>query len=145
MSAMAYDTAAWERLGRAVVARRVELGFHTQVSFADLIGLTPRILGDLENGKRLSYGKSTIARVERGLKWEPGTADAILAGRTLAPDVRRDLERLFRALPPDEAYEIPDPIAALLDEYRQAAPTDRAAILDQVRRISEWARYRRER
>jgi transcriptional regulator with XRE-family HTH domain len=43
------------------------------------------------------------------------------------------------------AFPIPDPIAELLDEYRLAGRPERDALLEQVRRISEWARYRRER
>lgn len=43
------------------------------------------------------------------------------------------------------AFPIPDPIANLLDEYRLAGRPERDAILEQVRRITEWARYRRER
>jgi transcriptional regulator with XRE-family HTH domain len=77
---MAHSTPDWERLGRAIVRRRVELGFNTQAGLAEHMGLTARILGDLEGGKRVSYGKSTLARLERALDWPPGTVDEVLAG-----------------------------------------------------------------
>ncbi len=62
----------WQELADAVIARRVELGHHTRDSFVAASGLSPRTLGDIETARRTSYSKSTLARLERGLKWTDG-------------------------------------------------------------------------
>jgi transcriptional regulator with XRE-family HTH domain len=134
-----YTRADWERLGRAIVARRVELGFNTQKAFADHLGLTPRILGDIEGGKRDSYDRATLARVEQGLQWRAGTA-----ARVLDPAfMEREIEELAQRLCDPEDPLIPPAVDNLLSEYRLADDASRELILEQVRRIAEWARWRR--
>lgn len=71
---------AWDRLGSLVVERRVDLGMETTTAFSDVTGLSTRILGDLENGRKDSYRAATLIKVERALKWAPGSIDSVLAG-----------------------------------------------------------------
>jgi hypothetical protein len=71
----------WERLATYVVNRRVDLGYRTRQAFADAIdGISLRTLGDVENGRRLGYGSNTLATLEHGLQWSPGSITKVLAG-----------------------------------------------------------------
>jgi transcriptional regulator with XRE-family HTH domain len=88
----------WERLGAAVVARRVELGMLTREQLVEKSGMSRRLLSDIENGRRTSYDPATLARVEQALQWLPGTVDRILAeGDAQAGDVG-DADPLLREL-----------------------------------------------
>jgi transcriptional regulator with XRE-family HTH domain len=113
----------WTRLGRAVVTRRVELGMHTRQALAEKTGLSTRILGDLENGRRTSYDPATLARVEQALQWLPGTVDRILAeGDAQASDVG-DADPLLREL------------GAMLADDSPIPPEDRQALRTIVDRL----------
>ncbi len=70
----------WAKLGKAVTRRRVELGIDTIAAFARRVGLSTRILGDLESGKRSSYDPATLAKVEQALGWPEGRVDELLNG-----------------------------------------------------------------
>jgi transcriptional regulator with XRE-family HTH domain len=129
----------WPEVGKAVLNRRVELGMRKRGQLAGATGLTVKTLGELERGERTNFEPATIALVEQALRWPPGAIDAILSGRGPNPAVA------FPSGDQPPAFPIPDPIAELLDEYRLAGRPERDALLEQVRRISEWARYRRER
>jgi hypothetical protein len=70
----------WEALARAVVARRVELGYPTRNAFIEASGLGARTVGDVETARRDSYARETLIRLERALRWQPGSAQAVLDG-----------------------------------------------------------------
>lgn len=70
----------WVILGKAVVARRIRMGYGTREKFAQAAGISSRLLSDIENGKRTSYDPATLVKLEEALKWEPGGVDATLAG-----------------------------------------------------------------
>jgi transcriptional regulator with XRE-family HTH domain len=70
----------WNRLGDRIVRRRTELQMRTTVALAARTGLTPRMLGDIEKGRRQNYSPATKARIEAALDWEPGSIAAVLAG-----------------------------------------------------------------
>lgn len=74
-----------KRLGQAVVARRIELGMRTTKALSEEASLTPRMLGDLENGRRDNFSGGTKAQIERALQWKPGSIDATLAGGDPTP------------------------------------------------------------
>lgn len=65
------------RLAKAVVRRRVELGYKTREDFAAAVGLSVRTLGDIERARRL-VGDSSVAAVETALGWKLGSFEAIL-------------------------------------------------------------------
>lgn len=67
-------------VGQIVVSRRVELGYPTRAAFAAVVGLTARTLSDIEVGRRTSYDRSTLARVEQALDWEAGHLVGLLDG-----------------------------------------------------------------
>lgn len=71
-----------KRLAQAVIARRVELGMTTTKALAEEAKLSPRMLGDVENGRRDNYSDGAKAQIERALAWDSGSIDAVLAGKT---------------------------------------------------------------
>ncbi|QFG09064.1 helix-turn-helix DNA binding domain protein [Mycobacterium phage ThulaThula] len=75
----------WKRVGEHVVQRRTELGMRTTKAFAERVGLTPRMLGDLENGRRDNYAASTLASIEMALEWYPGSIKNIAKGGEPSP------------------------------------------------------------
>lgn len=78
------ESERFKSLGAHVVNRRRQLGWPTRQAFADNINLVYRVLSDLENGSR-RLGAKAYAEVERALRWQPGSVDAVLAGGDPAP------------------------------------------------------------
>ncbi len=85
----------WQRLARAIVDRRVELGYHTREALlagmatrTDGKGLSRRVLADLETGRRGNYDQATLQRLEQALGWPQGEVLRILHGT--APPPRPD-------------------------------------------------------
>jgi hypothetical protein len=70
----------WDLLGLHIADRAAALGLRTQVNIAQRTGISRAIVAELLNGRRTSYSKRTIALLERGLDWEVGSVEAILAG-----------------------------------------------------------------
>jgi len=69
------------RLAKALIARRIELGYPKRTKFAEEAGLShDRTIGDLERAKGQKHSSTTIALVEQVYQWEPGSIDRILAG-----------------------------------------------------------------
>ena len=99
-----------KRLGEYVVQRREQLGMRTTKALADKVKMTPRALGDVENGRRTNYSAGTKARLEIALEWRPGSIDEILAGGEPKP-VRKDRLHTLSPMPEPEAsvseYEQP--------------------------------------
>lgn len=101
----------WNRLGERIVQRRTELGMRTTKSLAEQTGLTPRMLGDIENGRRDNYAAGTLAQIELALKWQAGSIKGVLEGGdptpiSAAPNLRAAEPApaaRFEA-PPHEAY-----------------------------------------
>lgn len=67
-------------LGDEVRKGRLRLQFATSKDFADAIGVTPRLVGDIENGRRVSYSPKTLSAIDRALGWPSGTSQIILEG-----------------------------------------------------------------
>ena len=74
----------WERLGDYVIARRLALGYPTRAKFAKAVdGVSPRTLASVELGQPVTT--NTLGVVEAALRWQPGSARAILAGGHPSP------------------------------------------------------------
>lgn len=157
------DLRPWVALGRAVLTRRVELGYRTRGQFAEAAGLTIKTLGEIERGERASYDRSTLAQVEKTLQWRPGVIrQAVESGLTsdgellvspssdpselstpegIARYVYRDdlplVALLHRAALPDAA------LFRLILHVRAARERDNARLLedvaDRVRAAGGWA------
>lgn len=69
-----------QNLGGQVRARRSLLGYDTAKALADAIGVTPRLLGEIENGRRTSYRPSTLLKLDHALGWASGSSQAVLDG-----------------------------------------------------------------
>lgn len=99
----------WKRVGEYVVQRRTELGMRTTKAFAERVHLTPRMLGDLENGRRDNYAASTLASIEMALEWYPGSIKSIAKGGDPSPRTRVA-----------DRHDNPAPVGALDDALVEA-------------------------
>lgn len=70
----------WQRLGKYVVARREELGYKQRGQIASAVGVSTRVMSDIENGRRGNFDQVTVAALERVLGWETGSAARVAAG-----------------------------------------------------------------
>lgn len=70
----------WDVLGEAIVRRRVTLGYQRQKDFAARLGVSEKLLGELERARRTSYSRATLNALEDALLWRPGTVATVLAG-----------------------------------------------------------------
>jgi transcriptional regulator with XRE-family HTH domain len=127
----------WGALGKAIVARRIELGWNTRDELAEASGIGARTLGDLETGRKDGYYPATLARLERGLRWPAGTVDAILSGDP-PPTDRRPL------LPPiDPGVPLPPPLPELIRMLQPDSPVpaeERAQLVALIDAVMEKAR-----
>ena len=70
----------WNRLAQLVVTRRTELGMKTTTALAKRMDMSTRVLSDIENARRDSYDRGTLAQLEQALAWSPGSVRQILEG-----------------------------------------------------------------
>ena len=77
-------------LAEQVVKARLRKGYSTQESLAKRVKVCSRLIGDLENGRRESYAKRTLQRLDNALSWENGTAQSILSGEITQPNISTD-------------------------------------------------------
>lgn len=127
-----------QRLATAVYARRSELGMKTARALAAKAQLSERIIGDIENGRRDSYARSTLFAVDQALSWEVGSAQNILnGGAPVELDLRGD--RATQGTPIEHAL-----IDALgLDADRLSGLTDAdLAEIEMVARLAASERAR---
>ncbi|WP_280271202.1 helix-turn-helix domain-containing protein [Nocardia wallacei] len=118
----------WKRLAEYIVTRRESLGMDSRRALADVTALSYRLLGDLERGVRQSVSEGTLALLEQGLAWEPGSAKAILGGG----------EPTLKGAPPQDGGEC-NPTAwmrALSDAYRVATELATAGQVDHAGRLT---------
>lgn len=93
--------ADWQRLGQHVVARRLALGYKTRIQLAQASGISARILGDIETGRRGRFDPKTLAALENTLGWNTGTANRVADGGepTLAGGRAATQERAYTGTP----------------------------------------------
>lgn len=82
-----------QRLGQLVRLRRTQLRIHTGKALADQAHVTPRLISDLEVGRRANFSGSTKAAIEDALMWAPGSIDNTLAGGEPTPLERTPVEK----------------------------------------------------
>lgn len=66
------------RLADSLVRRRVELGYRSARALASAIGMDARTITSLENARRTSVSRNTLAALEIALQWEPGHIRGLL-------------------------------------------------------------------
>lgn len=67
----------WRRLGDAIRRRRLTLDL-SQEELGRRSGVTPVTISRIENGHSAKI--RTLWKLDRGLEWEPGSAEAVLRG-----------------------------------------------------------------
>ncbi|MDV6275409.1 helix-turn-helix transcriptional regulator [Rhodococcus erythropolis] len=72
-------TSNFARLGQQVQQRRLELGM-SQVDLWQAGGPSNSTITNIENGTAKTISPATRKKLDRGLKWAPGSADRILEG-----------------------------------------------------------------
>ncbi len=95
--------------------RRVALGYTSQRAFAADANMSERTVSAIENNERPSYSRATLAKLEQGLRWTPGSVDAVLAGGDPEPI------ELATASPPQPAPLTATDTLADLDEIQLIA------------------------
>lgn len=106
-----------------------------------------------------SAGYRSASALAHSAGLEPSIVNRWIRGETVptaanlkkvAPALRISEADLFAAAFPSEGQTLPTPplpyeFVELLAELDKADPRDRFLLLEQVRRVTEWARYRRVR
>lgn len=75
-----YTQDDWKRLGALVTQTRIDKGYMTAKELAESMSVTPRVIGDLENGRRDNYGAATLRKLEIALGWGPQSVHMVLGG-----------------------------------------------------------------
>lgn len=75
-----HPPAAWERLGRIVRQRRIELGFGSQAGLAAEGGPSLSVVNKIETGRGRDYTDRVIIPLEDRLAWRRGSFRAVLKG-----------------------------------------------------------------
>jgi transcriptional regulator with XRE-family HTH domain len=70
----------WGKLGRLVRGERTRLRL-TQSEFATEIGISERLLTDIETAARSNYDANTVSLVEHALGWEAGSVERVVTGQ----------------------------------------------------------------
>ena len=73
-----------ERLGRAVYARRRQIGL-SQQELADSAGVSQTTVRNIEAGRVGARRGPSVPLIERALGWKPGSGEEILAGGEPTP------------------------------------------------------------
>lgn len=71
---------AWQRLGRIVRQRRIELGFGSQAGLAAEGGPSLSVVNKIETGRGRDYTDRVIIPLEDRLAWRRGSFRAVLEG-----------------------------------------------------------------
>lgn len=74
--------------------------WRSRAEFARAAGISPRVIDDVEKGRRANFSPLTLSALEAALGWQPGAALRVVQGgavRRVAPDDR--LARLLELWP----------------------------------------------
>lgn len=108
-----------ERVGQAILRRRVERGFRSARSLSVASGLDYRTITHLEAGRRDQVSRSTLAIIESILEWPPGHLGGVIKGG----GTRRVIELRVSADAPSD----------LVDQARKVAQATFDAYLDNAK------------
>lgn len=100
------DMTAWQRLGRLLAARRVQVGarYKNKNLFATEREINRRMLWQVESGARDTYRPDTIRAIEAAYELVPGSLERTLAGGDLEPARAPETQPVFPE-PPTAAEE----------------------------------------
>ena len=78
-------SAGWARVGEAVRKARVDMGYTNRQNFADAVGVSVRVLADIEAGTRTNFSDRVLHMLETNLSWPSGTVAQIVADPGFQP------------------------------------------------------------
>jgi hypothetical protein len=80
--AVAAPSQAWERLGRLLLERRIQIDrrYRNRRLFVAERGLNYKLISDIERHKRTDFGDDTIIAIEMAYAWETGSIGRVLKG-----------------------------------------------------------------
>ncbi|KAF0647118.1 MULTISPECIES: helix-turn-helix domain-containing protein [Streptomyces] len=142
----------WARLGRAIKARREQLGLTTQQALADAAGVTRQTVQSLESGKPRSRMPATVAAVEKALQWDPGEASRILTEPSSPVEKYAEgmPSRVRRELSDGEVVDtevldlgIPGSGSRLVVVFKRDSPAGDMDPAELQRQVEEWTRIQR--
>lgn len=111
----------WQPIGDALRRTR-DLRRQTQTDFSREVGISVRLLGQLEAGEPRQYDPTTVHRVESALGWAHGSFDRVVNGQPPIVDADPLFARIRDAWPrlPVEARRLLSELAgrALGDDTR---------------------------
>lgn len=137
------ENSGWQRLGAAIREARGSLGFTSRDTFAEVAGVSVRVISDLESGARDNFSEKILSRVEDALGWISGTIDQIVTDPDFLPPAPSPADELvFR--PPEfnrkpvlvDVAIVERAIAALTEVSRQRGEKP---LPDDVARVAEAA------
>lgn len=79
MMAVMDGSGNWTLLAKQVIARRVEMGYPARDKFAQAVGISARVLTDIEKQNRTNFDQVTLERLQQALRWPEGRIAALLA------------------------------------------------------------------
>lgn len=107
----------WERLAKAVKARRSELGL-TQADIGRLGGPSPAIVGAIENNRQTQLSPRLRRGLDEALQWEPGSVSGVLAGRHTT--ATNPASPTAPGVPNPERWGSAAPLIAKVEQVQQA-------------------------
>jgi hypothetical protein len=94
-------TGVYQRLAEYVATDRARRGYRSRAAFARDIGLGKRTLDKIETGVSLDHRPRTVAAIEAGLGWAPGSFQRVIEGgpRRVPDEQLASLIELWPRLP----------------------------------------------
>lgn len=128
------ESQRWKRLGKSLLARRVELDlrYRNRRAFAADVGLDYRVLYDIESGRRSNYADATLHAIERAYQLQAGSIRSALAGGALEPAAPQSAEGDARQADTREpTYS--DPAEQKIWEITELSPVVRRQLIGVLR------------
>lgn len=79
------DVLAWDRLGDALIQRRIDLHFRNRRAFCDARQIGYRLIFDVEEHRRTNFAKATLLDIARAYLITPESIERTLRGGDLEP------------------------------------------------------------
>jgi hypothetical protein len=140
------DDMDWQRLGRYVTKRRIELGYRTREALVDAdLGIKLRTLGNIETGRQAGYHGNTLATLETALRWTTGSIAKVLrGGEPTNIDAILATNMITIGIDPDRVQRLPsdDPLVKVIQDPK-LTDEQKARIIRTL--IAEQQRFARER
>lgn len=70
----------WRRLGEMVREARIRRGYRTQRALAETMGVSSKLINNIELGKNTSYSPTSLIGLEMALGWGRGSVERVLSG-----------------------------------------------------------------